>query len=270
MNHVVTSLLLEATGDLNQLAQTRLPWLASADRHFDATPSHVDQEQKAKAAEIARTIHGASQSEWFGLARQMDLGTFATRYPSEWTSGDAAQDDAREQFNKLLTKHPNLSAHIECFEDALREFEALKLPKFGRKPRTAYPYAVVFHVWPSAESWSLFTKAARTLIDEKDISIDQDPFEKARGGAGPLFEYFTNRISGVSGESNATRAMWFEFDIAASVEALKAPHRYRVDTLARQQRIEELDGRIAAVESKGESSTQEDTESSIRYGFQGR
>ncbi len=65
-----------------------------------------------------------------------------------------------------------------------------------------------------------------------------------------MFDYFTN-LALVREAGSKGRAVWFEFDLAAFIAAIKSPHRYFQDTLTREQDAARLKEKIAAMEGRG-------------------
>src|SRR5208282_5966156 len=66
----------------------------------------------------------------------------------------------------------------------------------------------------------------------------------------PVFDYFTNRALFREPDNN-DRAAWFDFDIAAFIEAIKAPHRYFQDALTREKAAEGLRKQKLGMEGDG-------------------
>ena len=112
--------------------------------------------------------------------------------------------------------------------------------------------------------------------------MEKDWFKEARTSADtPCFDYFTNLAFAPPGESSTTsklpnnadenneagegddaveeevgesnRAVWFECDKAAFVEALKSPHRYCQDTMKRKQECARLEDRLNKMRGAGET-----------------
>ena len=83
------------------------------------------------------------------------------------------------------------------------------------------------------------------------------------------FEFFTNLafVPGEDGERD-TRAVWFEFDLAAFVEAIKAPHRYFQDTIKRQEAADRISKQLAAMDGKGHETSGADDDGDFIPGFE--
>lgn len=87
----------------------------------------------------------------------------------------------------------------------------------------------------------------------------------------PHFDYFTN-LAFVSGDNDGerdTRAVWFEYDLAAFVEAIKAPRRYFEDTIKRHAAADGYRRQIAAMEGRGHENSSGDEDGETLPGFEG-
>ena len=146
----------------------------------------------------------------------------------------------------------------------------VKVQSPGRKPSGLYPIAAVLKFLPSPETLAAFRRATKTLSEAKDKEVVSDAVADARVADQPHFNYFTN-LALVAGEDDErdTRAVWFEFDLAAFIEAIKAPRRYFEDTLKREAAAERLRRQIAAMEGKGRESSVAEEEGERIPGFEG-
>ncbi len=265
--------------DLNQFCVSRLPFLCTAHGKLDATPKNIAMKQERQLLEIIGEIHEASEDKFASIAGKLELGRFVTQMPTERITGAEARKEARRLFKSASQKARNLAIIADEFDKQLDQLgDNLVLPRLGRKPKGAYPLAVVFKLFPVTETWEAFKSATgglRKMAEKmKDASfvIANDFIAEARTKADlPVFDYFTNRAF-LREPKNDDRAVWFEFDLAAFIEAIKAPHRYFQDTLAREKAAEALRKKKQAMEGRGveaEDEGEEDDEGARVFGFEG-
>lgn len=265
--------------DLNQLCVSRLPWLCTPHGKLDATPKNVAQAQETQMLQSIREIHEADASQISALAAKLNLGCFVTQAPKERIVGVEARSEAERLFKSAAAKAENLNVITEQFTKHLDKLgDQLTLPRLGRKPKGAYPLAVVFKLFPTAETWEAFKVATASLRKKADklkdapAEIAADFIAEARTNADePVFDYFTNRTL-FREPNNEDRAVWFDFDLAAFIEAIKSPHRYFQDTLTREKAAEEIRGKIAEMEGRGgkpDDEHEDDDEFTSGFGFEG-
>jgi hypothetical protein len=265
--------------DLNQFCVSRLPWLCTPHGQLDATPKNIAQQQEARMLTTVREIHEASADELDALAGKLELGCFVTQMPKERMTGAEARTEAERLFKSAAAKAKGLAAVTDQFAKRLDQLgDQLGLPRLGRKPKGAYPLAVVFKLFPGAETWEAFKSATGSLRKKADkakdlpLEIAADFIAEARTQSDqPVFDYFTNRAL-VREPDNEDRAVWFEFDLAAFIEAIKSPHRYFQDSLAREKAAETLRKKKLAMEGHGgevEDEHEEDEEGASAFGFEG-
>ena len=264
--------LLAQKGDLNTICVDRLPWLASSAGKLNATSKAAVSSQEAKRQQVVRQFHNWQEPEALKRAPSLDLGLFLTQPPKEHVDGAGAAKMLRDYFAKASKKFSELKSVKAAFEESLTQRGGeLSVPSPGRKPSGLYPIAAVFKFLPSPETLAAFRKATQTLADAKDKELVTDAVADARVDDQPHFDYFTN-LALVSGDGDGerdTRAVWFEFDLAAFVEAIKAPRRYIEDTMKREAAAECLRQQIAAMEGKGQEDSGADDESDPLPGFEG-
>ena len=265
--------LLSDKGDLNQVCVARLPWLTTASGKFTATSKAAASSQEAKRQQMVRQLHQDSESEALKQASALDLDLFLTQPSKECVEGADAAKMLRDYFAKAVAKFPELGTAASTFEGFVSgQSGALKVPSPGRKPSGLYPIAAVFKFFPRPESLAAFRKATKTLAEAKDKEIVTDAVAESRVADQPHFDYFTN-FAFVTGDGDSderdTRAVWFEFDLAAFIEAIKAPRRYFEDTLKREATADRLRQQIAAMEGKGRESSGADEEGESLPGFEG-
>jgi hypothetical protein len=271
------SQLLAEKGDLNQLCVARLPWFASAKGKCGATSKADASLQQQKCQKVVRAIHGQKDEDALAGAPDLDLGLFLTTPPTESISGKDAVSKLRDYFNKTVEaakKAAKKHGHA-LSEDLKKEFSAFaeKLPETfsvpapGRKPSGLYPIATTFKYFPRAETLVAFKEATKSLAETKDKEVDVDAIADARVDDQPQFDYFSNlafatNASGDDGEEdeNANRAVWFGFDLAAFVEAIKAPRRYFEDTQTRKKNVARIQRDINAMLGKGRVVSAKDTD----------
>ena len=241
--------------DLNQFCVSRLPWLCTGHGKLDATPKNVAQQQESRMLTIIREIHEASASQIHAIAEKLELGCFVTQMPKESMSGAEARAEAERLFKSASTKTKGLAAVTEDFSKQLDHLgNKLKLPILGRKPKGAYPLAVVFKLFPAPETWEAFKSNTESLrkkaekLKESPLEIGHDFIAEARtAGDQPIFDYFTNLVL-IRENGNEDRAVWFDFDLAAFIEAIKSPHRYFQDTLSREAAAAKLREKLHAID----------------------
>jgi hypothetical protein len=265
--------------DLNQLCVSRLPWFCTPHGKLDATPKDVAQAQERQMLESIREIHEADVNQIPALAEKLDLGCFVTQAPKERMVAAEARSEAERLFKSAATKVKSLNAITEDFTKHLTKLgDKLALPRLGRKPKGTYPLAVVFKLFPNAETWEAFKLTTASLRKKADklkdapVEIVSDFIAEVRTEADqPLFDYFTNRAL-YREPNNEDRAVWFDFDLAAFIEAIKSPHRYFQDTLTREKAAEEIRKKLAEIEGRGGKSDdehEEDDEFTSDFGFEG-
>lgn len=144
-----------------------------------------------------------------------------------------------------------------------------------------------------------FRIAVKTLADKNVEVVKTDVLKEGRTPADtPYFDYFSNQTFSLAGDSTngqsmayvpadnendvaedeendqeheANRAVWFEWDKVAFIEALKSPHRYLQDTVKRREECARLEKRLDAMRGGGEvgqGESDEDTSERL-HGFQG-
>ncbi|MFA5264366.1 MAG: type V CRISPR-associated protein Cas12b [Opitutaceae bacterium] len=263
--------LLSDKGDLNQLCRGRIPWLATPFGKLDATSKADASSQEAKRQQSIRQFHQFSDSEALAQASSLDLGLLLTQPPTEFVEGAAAVKMLLNYFLKASARIPDLKQTSAAFEKFVSQHsEQLRIPSPGRKPSGLYPIAAVFKFCPSPATLTAFRQVTKTLAEAKDKEIVSDPVADARVDDQPHFDYFTNLalVSGGDGERD-TRAVWFEFDLAAFIEAIKAPRRYFEDTQKREDAADRLRRKIAAMKAKGHEASGTEDEDETLPGFEG-
>ena len=225
---------------------------------------------------IVLEIHEASASQLAPLAKQLELGYFVTQMPKEHMTGAEARAEAERLFKSACAKARGLASVAKDFAKHLdRLGEKLALPCLGRKPKGVYPLAVVFKLLPIPKTWEAFKgatgglrkKAERTKDSSFEIATDFIAEVRTKTDQ-PLFDYFTNRAL-FRKTDNDDRAVWFDFDLAAFIEAIKAPHRYFQDSIAREKAAESLRKKKLAMEGRGGEPDEEDEEGIGAFGFDG-
>jgi hypothetical protein len=260
-------------GDLNKVCGERIAFLCPSNPRQKKRPTSkaVSSIQELKRQQDVRKFHQMSQVEALENASSLGLDFFLTQPSTEVLEGEDAIKELRQKFSKAAAKFVELKSVSAGFEKFLTDHSStLKIPPPGRKPSGLYPFAVVFKFYPCEESLRAFLQATKTLVDAKDKTAIADVIADARVGDQPHFDFFTNLalVPGDEGERD-TRAVWFEFDLAAFVEAIKAPHRYFQDTIKREDAAERLSKQIAAMEGKGHESSGTDDDNDFAPGFEG-
>ena len=88
-----------------------------------------------------------------------------------------------------------------------------------------------------------------SLAETKDKEVISDAVAESRVADQPHFDYFTNLalVSGDGDDERDTRCVWFVFDLAAFIEAIKAPRRYFEDTMKREASADRFRQQIASL-----------------------
>lgn len=250
--------------DLNQFCVSRLPWLCTGHGKLDATPKHIILQQESQMLSMVCKIHDASARQLTSVAEKLELGYFVTQMPKERFKGREAHLEAERLFKSAFAKVKDLTTIDKKFNKQLDKIgEKLILPRLGRKPKGVYPLAAVFKILPVPETWEAFKNATESLRKKAEkkkgtsADVTTDFIAEARTKSDrPVFDYFTNRIF-LREPNNDDRAVWFDFDLAAFMEAIKTPHRYYQDTLAREKDAEALRKHKSAMEGRGEEADED-------------
>jgi hypothetical protein len=259
--------LAEEASDLSQLSVDKLPWLCSQD-----TSGKTDDAAKSKKLHKAQAFARAFRDPTavrVGMRDDFDPGLFVQRQGARVTGKDAAKK-LRGYFKKVAEAYPDVAKLEEKFESWLSGLpESYGFIPAGKRYQKEYPAAVLFKEWgqdkPIADA---FADTCEPLAEKGDIQIlETDPLKDARTKADARhFDYFTNVAfapattiteaprdteNGDNDAEEASRAVWFEFDLAAFLEAVKAPHRYFQDTQAREAAADKLRDELTAMEGQG-------------------
>ncbi|MEK7722595.1 MAG: type V CRISPR-associated protein Cas12b, partial [Elusimicrobiota bacterium] len=254
-------LLQEANkSDLNQVCVSKLPFFCSVPEHFSATPDDVGQQQKIDRSGIIKEIHSAGASDLGLLAEKIDPYQFVKCRPAAAPPDyKVTVQEGMKQFENLAKKNSSWGKYRADFEEVLRQ-RANKFPlyKLGHRPTGAFSYAVVFRYLPFDEVWEAlkaktrgeFRAAERAARDGTDTKVHADNINALRvanGNKNPC-EYFTNVVMN---KKKDIRAVWFEFDLAAFIEAIMSPHRYYEDTQKREVMVKEISNKISLMDGEG-------------------
>jgi hypothetical protein len=252
----LVQLLEEADqSDLNQFCVSRLPWLCTAQGKLDATPKNVAQQQEGRMLTSILKVHGASTSQFAAVAEGLELGWFVAQMPRKTLSGAEARAEAERLFISASTKSKGLVAIADKYSKRLDHLgDQLKLPYLGRKPKGAYPLAAIFKLFPTPETWEAFKATTESFCKKAEklknfpLEIGTDFIAEARTAADqPIFDYFTNLVL-IRESDRENRAVWFDFDLAAFIEAVKSPHRYFQDALSREAAAAKLREKLHAID----------------------
>lgn len=266
----LVQLLEEAdkVSDLSQLCVARLPFLCSATNCFDGTSKAVSSVQEVNRQALARKYRDMKDAEAIKRAPNLDIGLFLTRPPAEDATGAKAAKLLKGYWEKAVGTHPEIEAAKQRFESSLAKAgDKLSFPSPGRKPSGLYPVAAVFRFCPCVETLAAFREATRTLCEAKDRLASGDVLAEARVNNEPVFEYFTN-IAFWRDPDERQRAAWFEFDLAAFIEAIKAPHRYYQDTQTREERAGSIRKELEEIKGRGAGPTGEEEDEGASFGFE--
>lgn len=259
--------------DLNKVCGERIAFLCPANPKQKKRPTSkaVSSVQEQKRQQEVRKFHGMAQADALKEATNLDLGLFLTQPPMEFFEGTDAVKELQKKFTNVAAKFGELKATSAEFERSIAtRIATLRVPLPGRKPSGLYPVATIFKYYPCVESYQAFLMATKALAESKNKVVVKDAIAEARVDDQPHFDYFTN-LAFVPGsdEGRDTRAVWFEFDLAAFVEAIKAPHRYYQDTIKRESAADSLRQQITEREGKGRKVSSADDESESLPGFEG-
>lgn len=197
--------------------------------------------------EAIRAVHAATPGALASVAEHFEPGYFITQFPKERMTGVEARAEAERLFDAAAKKHLALVPLRAQFIERLSTLgDALSLARLGRKPKGGYPLAVVFKLLPIEAAAEVLRRTTETQAKKTPPTVGADLIAEARVNDSPLFDYFTNRAF-VRSPGSTDRAVWFDFDLAAFLEAIKAPHRYFQDTQKRETAASELRGKLAAL-----------------------
>jgi len=226
--------------DLNQLGVGRLPFFCTASGALGAVSRAEVSRQEMARQRIAIEFQAMSDDAAIAAAASLDLGVFLTTPPTEEVVGEEAARTLRKYWEKVSKVYPDLdkaAARLDAIAprtaqknvamdvETISCREPLRIPALGRKPSGIYPVAAVFRYIPCAETLSAFRLATASLCKTKEKVEVKDAIADSRVGGAPHFDYFTN-LAFQRDAGAKQRAAWFEFDLAAFVEAVKSPHRY--------------------------------------------
>lgn len=266
--------LLAEKGDLNIICGERIAFLCPANPRQTKPPTSkaISSVQVRNRQKEVRKFHQMAEAEAISAARDLRLDFFITQPGTELLEGTAAVKELRQKFSKAAGHCSELKSISVDFEKFLATHEnSLKIPSIGRRPSGIYPFAAIFKYYPCAATLQTFRAATKSLADAKDKAAVLDAIADARVDNQPHFDFFTNLAftSGETDDKRDTRAVWFEFDLAAFVEAIKAPRRYFEDTLKRKANADHFRKQILAMEERGYEGGSDDEEGELLPGFDG-
>jgi hypothetical protein len=274
--------LAEEASDLSQLGVDKLPWLCSGD-----TKKKTDDATKSKKArqaqEFCRRLRGPEEGEF-------DPTLFVTQATGEVLTGNEAKKALKRYFKAVATDHAKVAALADRFDEWLARLPVdFSIQSPGRRYQSVYPYAVLYKYWRShPEVVEAFQVVVESRAKGKDVAVlAADPLKEARTASDRRhFDYFTNiayEMSDVSSQpatrdededgeaaEERKRAVWFDFDLAAFVEAIKAPHRYFQDSQKRAAEVRKIEAKLKEMDRRGAEGDQEDDgeEEAARFGFE--
>ena len=118
----------------------------------------------------------------------------------------------------------------------------------------------VFKFLPCVETWEVCKTAVAGVINGTVLeNAEPDPLAEVRSG-GVVFDYFTNRACVRPKGEKPTRAVWFDFDLAAFMEAIGKPHRYFQDTQTRLKEGAKLRTKLKQIEEGEPAATADNDE----------
>ncbi len=282
----------DAGAALTPLCTDKIVWFCSRPEDLDATDDVEKSVAERAAWEFANLLKDTKDGELESLAAKLKPAVFMTRERGEILKGKDAIGALLAYFKQLQKHSPELKAARSAIAQKVRNIRALERKKEAPsefafqlpKARVGMDYkaAKVFKVLPHQVVAAVFRKQTELLAKKKTVEIvDRDPLKDARTEANqPHFDYFSNlafiapakpatklakkrKVAIAEDEdddSDENRANWFEFDLAAFVEALKSPHRHYQDTLKRKDECEQLEKRLKKMRGAGESGGEEGEE----------
>lgn len=247
--------------DLNQVGVEQVRALCSS--KTKAGDAVMEAAQIAKRIEAAKVIHSASSQSLAITAAKIEIAVFCKTppKPNEAYRGKQALAKISARFKALHKAEdgepapfPELANHQAEFVQAMearlvKEGDDFQFPKVF-KPAGMFNAVAVFAYWPKEVTWKIARGVTTSLITRTAPIVYSDPCAEARVGNKPVFDYFTNLAMWKVKPKND--AAWFEFDLAAFVEALKTPHRYCQDTVKRKQECARLEERLNKMRGAGE------------------
>ena len=267
--------LLELAGEdetggnkLAKLCREKLPFFCkhSIGSGDDVTAGHQMVERQTHVS----TILNATDETLALVADNVDLRCFFRTPPTkpdytgaeaitrllECFDGIAKPKKARGKSAKVKpARFPKLAVMRTQFEAELKRqlavaTERLRVPNANKPPAEMAPVAV-FKFLPCAETWEACKDAVASVLKRKvDRSLASDPISSVRSG-GIVFDYFTNQTCVDPVGTKRSQAVWFEFDLAAFIEAIKSPHRYYQDTQSRDGGARKVREKLHAIDPDG-------------------
>ncbi len=258
----------------NVVCGERLPFFCPRNIQSKRSPTSkaVSSVQEQKRQEEVRRFHNMQPEEVVKNAVTLDISLFKSSPKIVFLEDPKkARAELLKQFDNACKKHKELVGIKKAFTESIdKHGSSLKVPAPGSKPSGLYPSAIVFKYFPVDITKTVFLKATEKLAMGKDREVTNDPIADARVNDKPHFDYFTNIA--LIREKEKNRAAWFEFDLAAFIEAIMSPHRFYQDTQKRKEAARKLEEKIKAIEGKGgqfkESDSEDDDVDSLP-GFEG-
>ena len=284
--------LIGASGNdakLASLTESKLPWIFCNPTTSGLTDDATRSKRRRVAQIAVKRMTGKPGEEFTKLAKHFRPALFVQS--RKLVQGEAAKQGLLAAFALAVkfqndtknAKHFDASARLASIEDKFKKHLESLPPQItvnlaAGKHQKEYRFAALLRAWPEqpaiVRSFLIITKK---LADDKDLEVVAfDPLKDARTDDDkPVFDYFTNiafiapaatekniaedpkaaqEEEGEDEEANENRARWFEFDKAAFVEALKAPHRYFQDTLERDKERAKLKARLDKMDGEGRRS----------------
>lgn len=264
-------------GKVRDIAGAKLTFLCTPIP--DAATDAEQAEQVAERQRIIIAVHSAQPDKLQEVANLVDLKYFITKQPTAYYLREYAIAELKERFKKLTAGTKQKPGRFHDFAPKLSGFENncaalpanFTMPVVGRKTPAEYNPAAVFRAYPTLETWEMFKTATATLAKKKLKKAGADPIADGRRPDLPYFAYFTNlRLARQPDADAETRSVWYEFDLAAFIEALKSPHRYLQDTKKRDEAVGKLAAKQDAIlngEGASDTSGEADGETPVRFGF---
>lgn len=255
--------------DLNQVSRDRIVPLCSPPGKCDATPKDLVASQVNKMLDFVKRLHTHIGPNWNDIAAEFEPGWFVARMPVKLLKGQDALKEALKRFQMATKDDSLLKGKEKIFEEHIcKHGNTHSLYTPGRKVKGPYSIAVVFKLWPTQLTAEVLKRATSFYLKQKPPEIELDPIFVARVKDHPLFDYFTNRCF-YRDPGDKNQAVWKDFDIAAFLEAIKAPHRYFQDSKKRKAAADKLRAELTTLEGQGRlaKGDEDDGEQSDLDGF---
>jgi len=244
--------LADDASDLSVFAVDKLPWLCDPDTK-KKTDDIGKSAKRKKAQEFVRKLHSSVPKDIPQISHDFSPSLFVQTVKR--IKGEEAKSCLKKYFAEAAKGDSQISYLSKEFDEAVIKKLALnrEIEVASKRYQSIFPLAVLFKHWSVQEVVvDAFKRATERLANGKDVlAQSSDPLRVLRTDDDlPAIEYFSN-IEFVKDNGSKNRAVWFEFDLAAFVEAIKSPHRYFQDTIKRDAEAQKIREKLQAVDPAG-------------------